>query len=56
MLTSSPLPLAVIVEAPLPVVTPMALSAASPVVTARVPEVPLAKTEPVRLETVKSLV
>ena len=56
VVTVSPLPLAVSVVAPLPVVTPMVLSAASPVVTARVPEVPLANTEPVRLVTVKSLV
>ena len=52
----SPDPLALMVVAPLPVVTLMALSVASAVVTARVPEVPAANTEPLRLVTVKSLV
>ena len=56
VVTVSPLPLAVIVVAPVPVVTPMALSVASPVVTVRVPLVLPANKEPVRLLTVKSLV
>ena len=52
VVTVSLLALAVIVVAPLPVVTPMALSAASAVVTARVPLVLPANTDPVRLVTV----
>ena len=56
VVTVSLLLLPVIVVAPLPVVTPMALSVASAVVIATVPEVPPANTEPVRLVTVKSLV
>ena len=51
----SPVPLALMVAAPLPVVTPMALSVAFPAETVRLPEVPLASTEPTRLLTVKSL-
>ena len=54
--TVSPVPLAVIVVAPLPVVTPIALSAASPVVTETVPLVFPANKDPVKLLTVKSLV
>ena len=56
VVTVSLLALAVIVVAPLPVVTPMVSSVASPVVTERVPLVLPANTDPVRLLTVKSLV
>ena len=52
----SPLPLAVIVVLVVPVVTPIALSVALPAETVRLPDVPLASTEPTRLLTVKSLV
>ena len=50
------MPLPVIVVLPLPVATSMALSAASPVVTAMVPVTFIAVKDPVRLLTVKSLV